>query len=139
MWVGSFNRNGYGRYREGGRYVMAHRAAHELRAGKKVRKGLVVDHLCRNRACIEHTEAVSPKVNTLRGEGPTAANARRTHCEKHGCRLVRSACGPPGTKRQRRCPECAREHKRAYRERLREKWAVRDLFEVSEAAHKVTA
>lgn len=45
-------------------------------------KGWHVDHTCRKRACIrpDHLEAVTWKVNTLRGDGPTAQNARKTHC-----------------------------------------------------------
>lgn len=40
------------------------------------------DHLCRNRACCnpEHMEATSHEINTLRGIGPPARNARKTHC-----------------------------------------------------------
>lgn len=48
-------------------------------------KGLTLDHLCRNRACVNpvHLEPVTNRVNILRGIGITAQNARKTHC-KHG-------------------------------------------------------
>lgn len=47
--------------------------------------GLVLDHLCRNRACINpnHLEPVSTRVSILRGEGVMARHARKTHCP-HG-------------------------------------------------------
>jgi hypothetical protein len=43
---------------------------------------LTLDHLCRNRACVnpDHLEPVTIAVNVLRGESPPARNARKTHC-----------------------------------------------------------
>lgn len=44
--------------------------------------GLVIDHLCRNKKCVnpKHLEAITSGENVLRGVGPTAMNARKTHC-----------------------------------------------------------
>lgn len=46
--------------------------------------GLVPDHLCRVPRCInpDHLEWVTNRVNILRGIGPTAINARKTHCPR---------------------------------------------------------
>lgn len=46
---------------------------------------LVIDHLCRNRACCNpaHLEQVPNNVNTRRGQAPAVARAREGLC-KHG-------------------------------------------------------
>lgn len=61
--------------------VLAHRWAYEEARGP-IPAGLVIDHLCRNRACVnpEHMEAVTTRVNLLRGQSPFAHRARQTHC-----------------------------------------------------------
>ncbi|MER7813856.1 HNH endonuclease [Streptomyces sp. NPDC096153] len=81
LWNGSKNTGGYGKVRVHGTLVQAHRWAYEsLRA--PVPAGLNLDHLCRNRACVNpwHLEPVSGRINTLRGAGHTAINAAKTHC-----------------------------------------------------------
>lgn len=49
----------------------------------EIPKGLVIDHLCRNRACCNpwHLEAVTQKVNILRGSGPAAVAVRNGTCQ----------------------------------------------------------
>ena len=78
--------------------------------------GIVLDHRCRQRCCVnlDHLDPVTSGVNTLRGEGPSAVNARRDACGR---------CGAPydyqrsGTRRARECRACMRARQRAYRER----------------------
>lgn len=62
---------------------LAHRFAYELIVGP-IKPGLQIDHLCRVRRCCnpEHLEPVTRKVNILRGESPTAKNARKTVCPR---------------------------------------------------------
>lgn len=60
----------------------AHRFAYEMAHGSPVPEGLTIDHLCRTPLCVRasHLEAVTPRVNVLRGDTVTAANAQKTHC-----------------------------------------------------------
>lgn len=76
-WQGKYFSNGYGRVG----YKMAHRIVYEEQVGE-IPDGLQLDHLCRNRGCvnIEHLEPVTIKVNVMRGVSPHAINARKTHC-----------------------------------------------------------
>lgn len=81
VWTGAVTSKGYGWLRIGGRRCYAHRAAYELKVGA-IPAGLTIDHLCRNRRCInvDHLEPVSARTNVLRGVGTSAQNARKTHC-----------------------------------------------------------
>lgn len=67
-WIGRLNRNGYARGWWNGREPVLHRVTFELLRGP-IPAGLILDHECRNRACInpEHAEPVTHQVNTLRG------------------------------------------------------------------------
>jgi hypothetical protein len=115
VWQGHLSGGGYGPHR---RYYRHHRGP--------ISKGLHIDHLCRNRACVNpwHMEAVTQKVNSLRGVGAPAQNARKTHC-KHGHELT-----PENTyksnDRWRGCRECRRQYFRDYRKRAKAKLAARD-------------
>lgn len=82
VWTAAKTPNGYGKFQLGVRKTgLAHRIAYELKVGP-VPAGLHLDHLCRNRLCINHwhLEPVTCKENLMRGEGPPALNAAKTHC-----------------------------------------------------------
>lgn len=83
IWPGVPNSDGYAQMRIGGKKKKLHRVMYELFVGK-IPKGITIDHLCRNRLCInpDHLEAVTLKTNILRGVGPTAINAKKSCCPR---------------------------------------------------------
>jgi hypothetical protein len=84
IWPSYINPQGYGEIgtsKRLGKNLKGHRIVWEAVNGP-VPEGMELDHLCRNRACVNpaHLEAVTHKENTLRGAGPTAINSRKTQC-----------------------------------------------------------
>lgn len=110
MWVGGIQSDGYGTFfvrLEERRRVQAraHRFSYELNVGP-IPKGLGLDHLCRNRECVNpaHLEPVTQRENVLRGEGTPAKNAKKTHCIRgHPLSGDNVYNHPDGS---RRCREC---------------------------------
>jgi hypothetical protein len=112
IWQGAKAGIGYARCRVGDKYFYVHRLMYELLIGP-IPKGLTLDHLCRRRDCVNpfHCEPVTMRENVLRGNGPAAVNARKTHCVR-GHSLSGSNLyifKPTGA---RSCKACDRERKR---------------------------
>lgn len=88
LWLGAINKNGYGivHVKENGRNVKrrAHRIVYESHIGP-IQVGLVLDHLCRIRHCVNpsHLEPVTQKTNVIRGTAAESLGTRqrnKTHC-----------------------------------------------------------
>jgi HNH endonuclease len=85
IWTASVNerRGGYGQFKLNGRTRKAHQVSYELGVGP-IPEGTEPDHLCRVHACVRwhHLEAVTRRINFLRGEHPTAVSIRTGMCQK---------------------------------------------------------
>lgn len=80
-WTASLRKDGYGRFALNGGPQLSHLVAYRFLVGS-VPEGLKLDHLCRNRKCVnpEHLEPVTDKENVRRGDGLAAINARKVAC-----------------------------------------------------------
>ena len=105
-WLGSKYRNGYGKLGKTG--VMAHRIAYELTRGE-VPKDMCLDHLCKQRDCInpDHLEIVTLTENVMRGESQAAQNGRKTHCIRGHEFTSENTYTPPKRQTRRYCKTCA--------------------------------
>jgi hypothetical protein len=124
-WTGALTR-GYGRFttrREGvTTWHAAYRWAYEQMVGE-IPKGLDLDHLCRNRACVNpyHLDPVTRGVNVSRADHSVqgAYNREKTHCpqghpyEGDNLRITK--------KGSRVCVTCARAAVNAWAARDRER------------------
>lgn len=110
-WVysGFILRNGYGQVYDGTRRnAFAHRAVFEAVVGP-IPAGLQLDHLCRNRACVnpEHLEPVTAYENLLRADSVMTRNMARTHCRfghpLSGSNIYRAPKKPAHRRECRKC------------------------------------
>lgn len=110
IWPGALNRAGYGsvttRFDNERGYLtrIAHRVAYEIIVGP-VPAGAELDHLCRQRACVnpKHLEPVSHRENVRRGTNPSSA---KTHC-KWGHAFTEDNIRYARNGRKRVCRKCA--------------------------------
>lgn len=108
LFMGSQQKEGYGRVCFNGKVHLAHRVSYEMHVGP-IPDGLVLDHLCRVPGCVNprHLEPVTNRENVFRGVGPTPKNAAKTHCprghEYNDANTFRRQNG------HRACRACARE------------------------------
>jgi hypothetical protein len=84
VWRGTRNHDGYGIFKMDQKNLFAHRLAWEARYGS-IRTDLEIDHLCRNRPCVntDHMEVVTHGENIRRGHAWhhwAARQLAKTHC-----------------------------------------------------------
>ena len=117
-WDGAHDRDGYGLVSPPAMTIQfAHRIAYAAAYGP-IPKGMVIDHMCRNRGCWKpgHLRTLTNAQNVLddNSEAFTAINARKTHCIR-GHALEGDNLIPYYLKQGRRkCKACARLHDRRY-------------------------
>lgn len=124
VWTGCTGGNGYGHLWGGhGRSNRAHRLSYEEHVGP-IPAGLQLDHLCRNRLCVNpaHLEPVTSRENIMRGDSHVAKQAAQTHCLRghplSGDNLYEKKRGPSTI---RICRECSRKASREWVRKSRAK------------------
>lgn len=117
-WRNCVDKGGYGKVAS----KLAHRISYEAFIGP-IPEGLTIDHLCRNRRCVNpaHMEPVTNKVNVLRGISPSAKHAAKTHCV-YGHELLGDNIyvDPKGRRVCRKCSR-KRDSERYYRDKAEAK------------------
>lgn len=115
-WTGGKIKQGYGNFypKPGVGGILAHRFAYATYVGELL-PGMVIDHLCRNRLCVnpEHLEQVTNLENLRRGLGYRLQNGMDNSCLKGHEYTPENTYRHPQFPHRVRCRECAREADRA--------------------------
>ena len=117
-WKGHVRPDGYAVFVSERKHFYAHRFSWELYNQQSIPVGFQVDHLCRNRSCVNplHMQLVTLKQNVLSGIGKSAQNARKSHCPQGHPYSKENTYYSKGS---RYCRECGRQRCREYQMGLR--------------------
>jgi hypothetical protein len=132
IWTGHLNKpTAYGHFRIADdapgvkSKILAHRLSWYL-FGNTVPEGMELDHLCRNRRCVNpaHLELVTHTENVRRGVSPSALHAQKTHCPQgHPLSGSNLKLSKNGKGRIARCCRICKDKQQAHR--LEKKRAAR--------------
>src|SRR3990167_4627906 len=116
-WTAYCDPAGYGRYGRNGKSERAYRLTYIDTVGP-IESGLHLDHLCRNRRCVNpaHLEPVTPRLNVLRGVGPAARHATKDRCDAGHLYVPETTYVHPVNGR-RVCRVCQRQWQREHQQR----------------------
>lgn len=135
IWMGGLDDGGYGQFTpKRGVTIKAHRFSLQIFKGP-IPKGLVTDHLCRVRCCVnpDHLEAVTQKINVIRGFGVTAEHYFQTECH-NGHPLTPDNLDQHTLKKKgwRQCLICYRAQKAKYEAKRPKRDRRKSLFGLRE-------
>jgi len=128
-WTACKDRYGYGQFSFEGKTKLAHKILYEQYKGK-IPKELQIDHLCRNRKCVNplHLETVPNRENIMRGIGITSINAKKTHCiHGHEFTAQNTIIKIVKNRKQRNCKTCYYIQNTEYRKRRNSIFRKKDL------------
>lgn len=120
LWGGYLSDDGYSKFFLAKKYRFGHRVSYLVHVGE-IPIGLVIDHKCRNRSCVnpDHLEPVTNDENMRRGHHATKAACKWGH-PLHGDNMaLRSRANG---KSQRVCRTCEREKYTPKIARLGRRW-----------------
>lgn len=114
-WMGGVNSCGYSQFYFKGENERGHRLSYEIFKGK-IPDGLCLDHLCRNKRCVnpDHLEPVTRKENATRGISGRIESLR-TECPKNHKYDDKNTYVTPTGKRD--CRECRKQATERYKKR----------------------
>lgn len=96
-WTGAKDYYGYGVIRDDQKRLKAHRFSHELHAGRAIPDGVLIDHRCHHRECVNpaHLREVDRSLNgaNRRGANPASkSGVRGVYQRKNGRYQARFRC-----------------------------------------------
>jgi len=125
VWCGGKSGNGYGYLGvvvgKKRKTTRVHRYTYEKYLNKKIPEKMYIDHICRNKLCINpfHLRIVTPRINSIENSiGPSAINYKKTVCGICGGQYIKVKNYGWGI--FRKCPVCTRRSDRLNHIKYRE-------------------